>query len=184
MIALRFRVRAGFHHLLHQRTLYDSSTPRNRNLMDALYHMDFVQCANEGTKRMRDAMESAGLPQPIFEQKQIGHAQVRVTLKNDVIHRREYVIQDVANIIGAELARNLTEFDRRVVNYVYEYGRINVSDARNQGLRDWHTARKRLMRLVEMKILIRVGREDIEKDPRAYFILAKPPARKTPAENA
>jgi ATP-dependent DNA helicase RecG len=68
--------------------------------MDALYYLDFVQCANEGTKRMRDAMRLAGLPTPIFEQKTINYAQVRVTLKNDQIHRRAYVIRDVAEIVA------------------------------------------------------------------------------------
>lgn len=169
----------GFPPFVNPENIYDNSTPRNRNLMDALYYLDFVQCANEGTKRMRDAMHLAGLPAPIFEQKQINYAQVRVTLKNDVTHRRAYVIRDVAAIIGDDLAKTLDETDKRIVNYVYEYGRINVTEARNQGLKDWHTARNRLLKLQERKILIRVARQDIKKDPKAYFILANPPSRKS-----
>jgi ATP-dependent DNA helicase RecG len=167
----------GFPPFVTPENIYDNSTPRNRYIMDALYDLDFVQCANEGTKLMRDTMRDAGLPAPIFEQKQISHAQVRVTLQNDVKHRRAYVISDVTDIIGEDKATNLDEFERRIVNYVFEYGRVNVTQARNQGLKDWHTARNRLLKLVERKILIRVGRTDIEKDPMAYFILAKPPAR-------
>lgn len=167
----------GFPPFVTPENIYENSTPRNRYIMDALYDLDFVQCANEGTKLMRDAMQSAGLPAPIFEQKQISYAQVRVVLQNDVKHRRAYVIRDVAEIIGDANAEALDEFEKRIVNYVFEYGRINVTQPRNQGLKDWHTARNRLLKLVERKVLVRIGRTDIEKDPMAYFILAKPPAR-------
>ncbi len=36
--------------------IYDSHHPRNPHLMNALYFLDFVKCANEGTRRMRDMM--------------------------------------------------------------------------------------------------------------------------------
>jgi ATP-dependent DNA helicase RecG len=34
-------------------TVYDTHNPRNPNLMWAMYYFDFVQCAYEGTRRMR-----------------------------------------------------------------------------------------------------------------------------------
>jgi len=134
----------GFPPFVTPENIYDNSNPRNRALMDALYYLDFVRCANEGTKRMRDAMQAAALPAPVFEQKQVGFSQVRVTLKNDIEHRREYVDRDAVDVVGEAIAKTLDEIDRRILNYVAEFGKINVTQARNQGLRDWHTAKKRL----------------------------------------
>jgi ATP-dependent DNA helicase RecG len=52
-------------------TVYDAHNPRNTNMMWALYYFDYVQCAFEGTRRMRQGMLDANLPEPTFVQKQI-----------------------------------------------------------------------------------------------------------------
>jgi len=45
--------------------------------MNAMYFLDFVKCANEGTRRIRDTVATMNLPVPEFEQKPSGHAAVR-----------------------------------------------------------------------------------------------------------
>lgn len=60
-------------------TVFDAHNPRNPNIMWALYYFDFVQCAFEGTRRMRNEMRAANLPDPIFVQKTSGTFQVSVT---------------------------------------------------------------------------------------------------------
>ena len=50
--------------------IYDTHNPRNPYLMNALYYLDYVKCAHEGTRRMRDFMKDANLPEPEFTQKE------------------------------------------------------------------------------------------------------------------
>ena len=42
--------------------IYDSHVPRNPCLMEAMRHLDFVKCAHEGTRRMRESMSAMALP--------------------------------------------------------------------------------------------------------------------------
>jgi ATP-dependent DNA helicase RecG len=48
--------------------IYDTHNPRNPHLMNALFYLDYVKCAHEGTRRMRDMMIGANLPAPEFTQ--------------------------------------------------------------------------------------------------------------------
>ena len=54
---------------------------------------------------------------------------------------------------------------------VAEYGHINVSEAQRLTGREWGTMKKLLMGLVDRNILERKGREDIDRDPEAHFVL-------------
>ena len=60
-------------------------TPRNTNLMEALRYLNFVRMAEEGIKRMREAMRSAGLPQPRFSPPELDR--VTCTLLNNIDER-------------------------------------------------------------------------------------------------
>jgi ATP-dependent DNA helicase RecG len=163
----------GFPATITPDSIFELSNPRNPYMMNALRYLDFVQMMAEGTKRMRDSMAKAGLPRPEFSQKHEEEVNcVRVVLRNDEKQRRKYADRDVAEIVGAELAHKLDESGKRVVNFVAEYETINVQQAKDLlNLRDWHSARNRLLKLVALGILIRSGR-DIPKDPKAVYILA------------
>ena len=89
--------------------IYDMHVPRNPYLMEAMYYLNFVKCAHEGTRRIRDTMTSLGLPKPEFEQKEINYALVRVTLRNNIAVRKVYVDKDASSIIGAVIAKTLNE---------------------------------------------------------------------------
>jgi ATP-dependent DNA helicase RecG len=165
----------GFPPLVTPDNIYNSHHPRNPHLMRALFYLDLVKCHNEGTRRMRDAMQLMKLPVPQFEQKEVatGYMAVRVTLKNDRKQRKEWVDSDVSRFVSPELAKLLTQDETRVLNFVSEHGAINVSECQRllPHIRTWHSVKKLLMRLHERGVLMYEHREDIERDPDACFKL-------------
>jgi hypothetical protein len=59
-----------------------------------------------------------------------------------------WVDSDVTRIIGPALAKELSTQELRVLNFVAEYGKINVSECyRLLDIRTWHTAKKLLLRI-------------------------------------
>ncbi len=151
--------------------IYGNPHPRNPKLMHAMYFLDYVKMASEGTRRMRDTMRQMELPDPEFSQKEISHSRVRVVLRNNIKQRKVWVDSDVVAVIGEAIAGNLTQDEKRVVNFVAEHGKINVSQVQRLTLRSWPASRSLLDRLVESGILIHVHREDRERDPQAFFTL-------------
>jgi len=163
----------GFPPFVTPQNIYEMHAPRNPWLMDALFYLRFVQCAHEGTSRIRDYMRDHGLPAPIFSQQQVGNALVQVTLKNDVEHRREFIDTDAFRILGEELSNTLNDNERRIVNFIAENRTINVSQAMNLVARRWHRCKKILSSLVERGILDHVHDKEIERDRNQYYTLKK-----------
>jgi ATP-dependent DNA helicase RecG len=141
--------------------------------MDAMFYMKFVQCAHEGTRRIRDYMKKSGLPAPIFQQKEIGSALVQVTLKNDINHRKAFVDTEAFSVLGETLAKSLDEQERRIVNFVAENRTINVTQASNLIGRRWQACKKFLSQLVERGILDHVHNPSVERDAFQYYTLKK-----------
>ena len=166
----------GFPPFVTPENIYTSHHPRNPQLMRAMFYLDFVKCANEGTRRMRDTMQPMKLPLPRFEQKEVaaGYNSVRVTLRNNRKQRKEWVDSDVSRFITPELAKRLTQDETRVLNFVVEHGSINVSECQRllPHIKTWHTVKKLLVQLAESKILNYEHRKDIERDPDACFKLS------------
>jgi ATP-dependent DNA helicase RecG len=165
----------GFPPFVTPSNIYDSHHPRNPKLMDAMFYLEFVKCHNEGTRRIRDAMEQMNLPKPEFAQKEIsaGFTAVRVTLRNSAKQRVAWIDSDASKVIGEELSRDLTDEERRVVNYAAEQGKINVSDCQRilPSIRTWHAAKKILQSLENKGILVYIARTDISRDAHAHFKL-------------
>lgn len=151
--------------------IYDMHSPRNPYLMEAMYYLKYVKCAHEGTRRIRDTLRRMNLPEPEFRQHEVAGAIVRVTLRNDIKQRKVWVDADVAELLGAQLAQQLTEDQKRCLNSVAEHGYINVSDAQRLTGKTWETAKKTLMSLVDKNILEHTHRDDLERDPKARFTL-------------
>ncbi|MBJ7441018.1 MAG: putative DNA binding domain-containing protein [Sphingopyxis sp.] len=163
----------GFPPLVTPQNIYDVHVPRNPHLMDAMFYLKFVLCEHEGTRRIRDSMAGLGLPAPVFTEITATAAYVRVTLRNDVEHREQFVDSDAFMVLGEALSSTLTAPERRIVNYIAEHGTINATEAaRLTGVR-WHTVKKALLSLVERNILDHVHSATIERDRHAYFILKK-----------
>lgn len=156
--------------------IYDTQHARNPKLMDAMFYLGFVKFANEGTKRIRDEMLASNLPTPIFEQKEVaGGYSVRVTLRNNYKHREPWIDSDVSTILGDAVSKALTPEESRAINFIKQHGQINVSQFHNlvsSSVKTWHTARKILIGLTEKGILEYNHNAEIQKDPKAHFVLA------------
>lgn len=163
----------GFPPLVTPDTIYDMHVPRNPHLMDAMFYLRFVLCSHEGTRRIRDSMNRLGLPAPVFTETTSTSAYVRVVLKNDEEHRRQFVDSDAFRVIGEALSSALNEYERRIVNYVAEHNTINVTEAARLGGKRWQAAKKALVGLVERSILDHVHSKIVERDAHAYFVLKK-----------
>ena len=156
--------------------IYDTSPhPRNPHLYEAMWHLEFVRCNNEGAKRIRDYMKKEGLPPAEFSEKSLNYSFVRVTLRNDIAKRKLWSDEDSMKVLGEFAFEQLSDEERHVVNYVIEYGRINISDAQRLTQFSWPRSRKLLMNLTARGVLRRVTnvREGKTKDPRAHFVLRR-----------
>ena len=157
--------------------IYEVHSPRNPFLMNALWFMDFVKCAHEGTRRMRQSMKEMELPNPEFRQQEVGRALVKVTLRNSVKHRKVWIDSDVIDLVGRTIALELTESQKRCINFVAEHGAISVSDAQRLTGKSWQAARKLLGDLVDRRILAHKHKSGKERDSTARFTLPASPSR-------
>ena len=154
--------------------IYEMHAPRNPRLMEAMFFLDLVRMNREGTRRMRDTMKEMGLPEPEFSQKQISHALVRVTLRNDIIHRKALIDFNVSKFVSEAIAADMSENERRLVNWVAERGNIRINGAVKLLGISWQSARKLLHGLCQKRILQYIRFRPFEKDKRdvrAYFRL-------------
>jgi len=161
----------GFMPLVNPENIYDQHVPRNPHLMDALFYMKFVLCAHEGTRRIRESMAKLKLPAPVFREAASTAAMVRVTLKNDVEHRRQFVDSDAFEIFGETLSKALAEPERRIVNYIAEHNNINVTETMRLVDVRWQRAKAMLMSLVTRGYLDRVHAR--VRDAHSYFVIKK-----------
>jgi ATP-dependent DNA helicase RecG len=156
--------------------IYDMHHPRNPKLMDAMFYMEYVKCAHEGTRRMRDTMRAMSLPEPEFNQKQseIGNAIVRVTLRNNIKQRRAWIDRDVSKIVSEVIAAGFNEKEIRTVNWVAEHGKITISDTNKLLDISFQSANKLLLDLARRKVFQYIRFKEYRKnvrDPKAFFRL-------------
>ena len=154
--------------------IYNTHQPRNPTLMDAMYYMEYVKCAHEGTRRIRETMIGMKLPTPEFSESKSGHLSVLVTLRNNIKQRRAWIDRDVSQIISETLAATLTEHERLALNMAAENGVISVTDAQKALDIGWQSARRILFGLSKKKIFQYIRSKKLEKnlrDPHAYFRL-------------
>ncbi|WP_428661231.1 ATP-binding protein [Reyranella sp.] len=153
-------------------TVFEAHNPRNPNTMWALYYFDFVQCAFEGTRRMRDTMRQANLPDPIFSQRQAGTFQVSVTLKNNAEHRKVYVRSEAAAGINPHQYEALGQSEKMIVNYLTDNARVNVTDAARVMALDWRGSKDVLENLERKGVLKRSPGRDRSRH-RFYYLPKK-----------
>jgi ATP-dependent DNA helicase RecG len=151
----------GFPPLVTPENIYDIHQPRNPYLMEALFYLDLVKCANEGTRRIRDTMADMNLPQPEFRQTQAAsHANVRVD-------------SEVSSIVGERILKSLTQHEQRAINFAAKYGAVSVSEVQRLTGRTWPSAKKLLMGLADKNILDHKVRAKLDRDPQARFVLRR-----------
>jgi predicted HTH transcriptional regulator len=141
--------------------------------MEAMFYLDLVKCANEGTKRMRESMNLLSLPPPEFIQKQLATPIVSVTLRNNVKHRRVWIDKDASSLVGQTIWDCLTVNDKRVINYIAEYEEITVSGVQRLTQLTWPASQKLLHNLKYLGIVKQIRKPGIERDPQAKWVLIK-----------
>ena len=159
----------GFPPLVTPENIYEMHHPRNPKLMRAMKYLEYVKCAHEGTRRMRDTMTAQSLPAPEFSQTDAHYASVRVTLRNDIKHRNEWIDSDAGKVIGEAIFAGLTEDEKRAVNCAAEYREVSVSQVQRLTHRTWPSAKKLLVGLVKKGVLEHHIRGHLDRDPQARF---------------
>jgi len=162
----------GLPPLVTPENIYDVHHPRNPRLMDAMYYLDFVKAANEGTRRMRDLMSQERLPRPEFNQKELEHPVLRVILRNNIKQRKVWIDSDAAPTVGAAMADTLTQNQRRAINFVAEHGEISVSQLQRLINKSWPTAKRVLVELQSRGVIVQKKRRTLDRDPQARYVLA------------
>lgn len=143
--------------------------PRNPFLMFALREYGEVRCISEGTARIKREMTEARLPAPIFKGSETS---VSVTLHNEVANRTNSLDSEAYRVLGEALSFSLDPDEKKIVNYVIEHKKINVSDAlRILSTTYWHTAKAKLSRLEKRGILNYHSTK--LRDPNAYYEMLK-----------
>jgi ATP-dependent DNA helicase RecG len=163
----------GFPPFVTPENIYDVHHPRNPHLMDAMYYLEFVKAANEGTRRIRDTMSEMSLPKPEFQQKQFEDTMVRVTLRNNIKQRKVWVDKDASALIGANIMRGLNENQKRAINFAAENGSIGVSQLQRLTGLSWPACKKILKELSARGILEHKVRRALDRDPKARYFLKK-----------
>ena len=163
----------GFPGLVTPENIYDMHHPRNPRLMDAMFYLQFVRCAHEGTRRIRDSMAQLNLPAPEFAQKEIAHALVQVTLRNNIKQRKVWIDSDASAIVGETLSKILSDDERRVINFLAENDTINVSQVQRLTKRSWTYSKKLLEKLRKMGLVHHQKRTDLDRDPKALYRLVQ-----------
>lgn len=163
----------GFMPQITPKTIVGTHRPRNPFVMRSLREFGEVRCISEGTRRMVAEMSAANLPPPEFRQKQADNLSVVCTLRNNVKDRSNSLDSDAYKALGESIAFSLTPEERKVVNYLIEHGKINVSGAlRILTTTRWHTARDLLRDLESRGILdyITTGKT---RDAHSHYRLAQ-----------
>lgn len=163
----------GFPPFVTPENIYEMHNPRNPILMEAMFYLDMVKCANEGTKRMRDSMKVLNLPTPEFAQKQFGTPVVTVTLRNNVKQRRAWIDKDASSLVGEVVWASLSENDRRVINFIAEHFQITVSGVQRLTSLSWPASNKLLENLKYKGIVDNIRKENVERDPQAKWVLTQ-----------
>lgn len=139
-------------------TVYEGHNPRNPNLMWGLYYFDFVHCGYEGTRRMREGMRRANLPDPIFVQRESGTFKVNVTLENDAAHRKQFVRADAIGNMQPDVYQGLSQDEKTIVNYLADQDKVNVTDAGLVIGKDWRKSKAVLQSLEAKGIISAIGK--------------------------
>jgi len=167
----------GFPPFVTPENIYTTHHPRNPILFDAMQLLGYVRGAREGTRRMRDLMIQNELPLPEFVQKSGSSHSVMVRLKNDYKQRKAWLDSDAVAVVGETLFSQLTQDEKRAINFVSERGSISVSDLQRLTQGTWPSAKKTLEILKQRGILYdkrRTPRNPLGRDTRArYFLVGR-----------
>ncbi|ULG74440.1 ATP-binding protein [Macrococcus brunensis] len=141
---------------------------RNPKLAAALTQYKWVRESNEGVGRIFDEMKDYFLDDPVYSEP--NNSAVQLTLKNNIVARKERETGRVSKIITPELFESLNEQQELIVRHLYNQGELTASQIAVIIQRSVPTARKRLKELEGMNIISTHGSS--KNDPkRTYYLL-------------
>lgn len=160
----------GFMPQITPQTIYGNHRPRNPFLMDILREYGEVRCISEGTLRIKQELQSASLPAPDFREGANPGICVRAIIKNDIANRTNSLDSEAYKTLGHTRAFSLSGNEQKIVNYLIEYGKINVNQAlKIVTVKDWHTAKGILESLKSRGVVDHISKQF--RDPKAHYVL-------------
>lgn len=160
----------GFMPQITPETIFGNHRPRNPFLMDILREYGEVRCISEGTMRIKQELRSASLPEPEFREDTSPGICVKAIIRNDIANRTNSLDSEAYKTLGHTRAFSLNGNEQKIVNYLIEYGKINVNQAlKIVTVKDWHTAKGILESLKERGVVDHISKQF--RDPKAHYIL-------------
>lgn len=141
---------------------------RNPKLAAAFTQYKWVRESNEGVGRIFQEMQEYFLDDPTYEEPN-GTA-VQLTLKNNILARKDRETGRVSDLVTVELFQNLSELEEVIVRHLYNSGSLTPSKAAQLINKSAVPTRRILNNLVAMDI-IKVHQSH-PKDPHKYYTLS------------
>jgi ATP-dependent DNA helicase RecG len=153
-------------------TVYDAHNPRNPFLMEAMMHLELTFCGFEGTRRMRQAMQSAKLPAPRFRQIEAHAHQVHVTLENDIVSRKVLIANAAYAALSEEQRDSLSADEKGIIRLLTQAGEANITNAALSIDKSWPTTSKIMTSLVERGIIEAITKRGQPRDSTKTYRIA------------
>lgn len=138
---------------------------RNPKLAATLTLYKWVRESNEGVGRIFDEMKEYFLDDPIYAEP--NKSAVQLTLKNNVLARKDRETGRVSEIVSPELFSELSEQEEMIVRHLYNSGNLTANQAAKIIDRSLPTARKRLNELIDKGIIEVHGSSP--NDPKRFY---------------
>jgi ATP-dependent DNA helicase RecG len=151
-----------------------STNRETRSLCSCCGSLGKLSASAKAPHELKREMSEAHLPAAVFVGKT--HSVV-ATLYNDIANRQNSLDSEAYKVLGEAVSFSLDPDERKIINFVVENARINVSDAlRILSTTYWHTAKAKLQRLVTRGVLEFVSAK--ARDPNSFYQLhkGKPPS--------
>lgn len=123
--------------------------------------------SNEGVGRIFKEMNDYFIEDPVYEEPN-GSA-VQLTLKNNIVARKDRETGRVSEIITPELFEELNEQEEAIVRYLYNSGRLTTKETAELIERSENTARKWINKLLKKNIVVAHGSG--KNDPKRFYTL-------------
>lgn len=140
---------------------------RNPKIAAALTQYKWVRESNEGVGRIYQEMNEYFLDDPIYEEP--NDSAVQLTLKNNILARKDRETGRVSDIITHEIFSELNEQEEIIVRHLYNSGSLTASEVAQIINRTSRTARLRLNSLVQKGLVTVHGSSP--NDPKRFYTL-------------
>lgn len=142
---------------------------RNPKIARTLTEFGWVRELNEGVKRIYSEMQEMFLNDPKFSEP--GKSAVRMVLENSITSRVLRRGDAIVGAMGEDAYRELSEYERAAIQYVYGKGSITTRELAARINRSSVFSSKTLKGLAKKKLLTWHGNSS--NDPSQYYSLPK-----------